>query len=65
VEWVLLFAGMALVGALVLGAISVRLWWKVRTLGREVRRASDRLAEVRGELAAVAEEHRPGEGRLT
>jgi len=60
VKWVLLFAGLALVAALVLGAISWRIWTKARRLGREVSRARDRLAEVQADLAAAADELRPG-----
>lgn len=56
VEWVLLFAGLALAGAVVLGIISWGFWRKVRALGSEVSRASNRLAEVQTDLAAAAAE---------
>jgi uncharacterized membrane protein YciS (DUF1049 family) len=52
VEWVLLSAGLAVAAALVIGAISWRLWTKVRRLGREVSRASEQLAAVQAEIAA-------------
>lgn len=55
-EWVLLFAGLALLGALVLGVICWRLWLKVKALGHEVRRASDRLAEVQADLASATQD---------
>jgi hypothetical protein len=61
VEWVLACAGVAAIAALILGTISLRLWTKVRRLGREVSRASERLAEVQAELAAGAGE-RPRRG---
>jgi uncharacterized membrane-anchored protein YhcB (DUF1043 family) len=60
VRWVLLFAGLALVAALLLGAISWRLWTKVRRLAREVSRASERLAAVQAELSTAADDLRPG-----
>jgi hypothetical protein len=52
--WVTVYVGLAVGGLAVLGVAGFRLWGDVRTLGREVAAASQRLAEAASELEAAS-----------
>lgn len=57
--WILIDVAFAVVGLLVLALLAVRLYRQVRTFGRQVTAASERLAEASARLDEVAPAQRP------
>lgn len=57
--WIVLWVGVAVLGLVVLGLLTWRLWRQVRQFGRDVAAAGSRIAAVTDELAKVAPPPRP------
>jgi uncharacterized membrane protein (Fun14 family) len=59
VLWIAIDVALAVIGLLVLALLAVRLYGQVRTFGRQVTTASERLAEVSARIAEIAPAQRP------
>ena len=57
--WLLIDVLLGVIAFSVLGMLLLKLWGKVRDLGREVSRASDAIAQATDELARVQAEAPP------
>jgi hypothetical protein len=53
VVWIGIDVGLAVLGLLVLGALSFRLWRQVRELGRDVSAAGARIADASDKLSSA------------
>jgi hypothetical protein len=54
VPWIVLWVGVAVLGLVVLGLLTFRLWKQVRQFGRDVAAAGTKIAKVTDELAKVS-----------
>jgi hypothetical protein len=53
VFWIAFYVGIGVLGLVVLGALTVRLWRQVRDFGREVGAAGAKISALNDELARV------------
>jgi hypothetical protein len=54
VPWIVLWVGVAVLGLVVLGLLTFRLWKQVRQFAREVAAAGSKISKVSDELAKVS-----------
>jgi hypothetical protein len=54
VPWIALWVGVAVLGLVVLGLLTFRLWKQVRQFGRDVAAAGAKITQVTDELAKVS-----------
>jgi hypothetical protein len=54
VPWIALWVGVAVLGLVVLGLLTFRLWKQVRQFGRDVAAAGAKITRVTDELAKVS-----------
>jgi hypothetical protein len=58
VIWIVLYAGIAVIGLAVLALLSFRLWRQVRQFGRDVSAAGAKITAVTDQLANISSSNR-------